>query len=225
MTGRFVNADDALRTNLSVGANLFAYCGDDPVNYVDPSGRWFGIDDVFTGPFDELLVFAIVALAAGATAGETTDQPWTDGTGALKIEPVLPAIERPATILPPPKIDQEPEKSREPLPWPADDSSHRRSNGKFYDAMLLYPGVMVNYAYVMDMEQASMHLLEGNHVWTEFEVDAVALANYTSGGAVSGNDELGVRRGQNAFHYHLKDRMGGVHIFYGTQAVEIIWPF
>lgn len=89
MTGRFVNADDALRTNLSAGANLFAYCG--------------GINDVFTGPFDELLVFAIVALAAGATAGETTDQPWTDGTGALKTEPELPAIERPATILPLPR--------------------------------------------------------------------------------------------------------------------------
>lgn len=42
--GRFINADDTSLLELTTGnihgANLFAYCGNDPVNNTDPSGYW-----------------------------------------------------------------------------------------------------------------------------------------------------------------------------------------
>ena len=226
VTGRFVNADDALRTSMTIGSNLLAYCGNNPINYSDPNGRWFIIDDIFTGPIDELAVFAVVAIVTGIVES-TKDQRWTDGTGALQIDPELPTVERerPAIILPPPNVDQEPEKAREPLPWSNEDPPRKKPSAIYYDAILLKPGIMVNYAYAMDADQASAHLLSGNHVWTKTEADAKALARYVSGDYVSGNNEWLVKTGQNAFHYHLKDRQAGAHIFYGNQAVELIWPF
>lgn len=39
--GRFVNADGQFETTLNVGLNLFAYCGNDPVNRADPSGECY----------------------------------------------------------------------------------------------------------------------------------------------------------------------------------------
>ncbi len=40
--GRFINADSQLNINDGpLGCNLFAYCGNDPVNYYDESGRFF----------------------------------------------------------------------------------------------------------------------------------------------------------------------------------------
>ena len=38
-TGRFINADGPLTTDLQSGLNLFAYCGNDPVNRNDPTGE------------------------------------------------------------------------------------------------------------------------------------------------------------------------------------------
>ena len=37
--GRFINADNQLSIDDLVGANLFAYCGNNPVNRVDPTGE------------------------------------------------------------------------------------------------------------------------------------------------------------------------------------------
>jgi len=37
--GRFISIDPVLDTSSSVGCNMFAYCGNDPVNYFDPSGN------------------------------------------------------------------------------------------------------------------------------------------------------------------------------------------
>mgnify|MGYP003303447523 CR=1 FL=1 len=37
--GRFLNADSIMKTGEPLGANIFAYCGNNPVNYVDYEGR------------------------------------------------------------------------------------------------------------------------------------------------------------------------------------------
>ncbi len=37
--GRFLNADNQLSTGDLIGMNLFAYCGNNPVNRIDPSGE------------------------------------------------------------------------------------------------------------------------------------------------------------------------------------------
>ena len=39
VTGRFVNADSLVDTSNVLGFNMYAYCGNNPVNYSDPSGR------------------------------------------------------------------------------------------------------------------------------------------------------------------------------------------
>ena len=44
---RFINADSYVSTGQGIlGYNMFAYCGNNPVNYVDYSGEWFVVDDI-----------------------------------------------------------------------------------------------------------------------------------------------------------------------------------
>lgn len=45
-----------------LGYNLFAYCENNPINHADRSGHWFIIDDIFTGLFDELIVFGVIGI-------------------------------------------------------------------------------------------------------------------------------------------------------------------
>lgn len=43
MTGRFINADGAVNANMDIkSANLFVYCGNNPVNNSDPCGTHYG---------------------------------------------------------------------------------------------------------------------------------------------------------------------------------------
>ena len=61
--GRFLNADSSLYNSM-LGFNLFAYCVNNPVSFVDPTGEWFIIDDIVTGPIDEIIVIGGIALLA-----------------------------------------------------------------------------------------------------------------------------------------------------------------
>ena len=70
--GRFLNIDSLLITNNIVGYNLYAYCGNNPVNNVDPSGHFWGV------------IIAAVAITVGCCAAltgctseenKTTDKP------------------------------------------------------------------------------------------------------------------------------------------------------
>ena len=70
--GRFLNADACLYNNL-LGFNLYAYCVNKPTVYVDPTGEWFGIDDVITGPIDEIIVIGGLLLL-GACGVEWADE-------------------------------------------------------------------------------------------------------------------------------------------------------
>lgn len=60
-TRRFLNADEILGTNAGAAYNLFAYCGNNPVNMSDPTGHWPKLSKV-------LAVVAAAAVAVAAVA-------------------------------------------------------------------------------------------------------------------------------------------------------------
>ena len=64
LVGRFVNADRFVYTTNVHGINVFVYCGNNPISFDDSTGEWFGIDDVVTGPVDEIIVLGGLALLA-----------------------------------------------------------------------------------------------------------------------------------------------------------------
>ena len=61
MTGRFINADGYVSTGQGVlGNNMFTYCGNNPINLVDPSGQFF---------LAALIVTVVVATCAVVLSG------------------------------------------------------------------------------------------------------------------------------------------------------------
>ena len=63
--GRWLNRDPnaylgkyGRESGWGIEPNLYAYIGGRPTYSLDPSGQWFGFDDVVTGPVDEILVFS-----------------------------------------------------------------------------------------------------------------------------------------------------------------------
>ena len=62
--GRFLNADSALYHSM-LGYNMFAYCGNNPVNYVDYTGQFFGfIGAAISGGAALVLGFVAIVVAA-----------------------------------------------------------------------------------------------------------------------------------------------------------------
>ena len=49
-----------LPTQYFFQANLWEFLGSNPTSRLDPTGNWFVIDDIFTGPVDEIIVIGIV---------------------------------------------------------------------------------------------------------------------------------------------------------------------
>ena len=67
--GRFINADGYVSTGQDIlGNNMFAYCGNNPVNRADPSGMfWKEIGNFFKGVGTAIANFAKATFGAGAT--------------------------------------------------------------------------------------------------------------------------------------------------------------
>ncbi len=60
-TGRYLTPDPIGQLG---GINVFSYTENNPINLSDSHGLWAGIDDVFTGPIDEIIVIGGLAIAA-----------------------------------------------------------------------------------------------------------------------------------------------------------------
>ena len=70
VTGRFINADGYVSTGQGIlGNNMFAYCGNNPVNFVDTSGQFF---------LTALIVTAVVATCAIVLTGCSAAKPRGD---------------------------------------------------------------------------------------------------------------------------------------------------
>ena len=78
-TGRFINADGQINADMS-GTNLYAYCGSNPVNFADPTGRIAVVDDLLAALLIGVAAGAVAgAVAAGAAANSPTVQKGMDG--------------------------------------------------------------------------------------------------------------------------------------------------
>ena len=76
-TGRFINADGQLNNGL-LGKNMYAYCGNNPIMYVDSTGR-----DIDWGTVLDVAI-NLVAISAGMTAGIVT-MPFVTPVGGLVV--------------------------------------------------------------------------------------------------------------------------------------------
>lgn len=59
--GRFTQPDPI---GLIDGPNRYAYVKNDPMQLVDPTGLWIGIDDTVTRPIDEIIIIGGLGMLA-----------------------------------------------------------------------------------------------------------------------------------------------------------------
>ena len=65
--GRFINADGYVSTGRSISDyNMFAYCGNDPVNMSDPTGHWPKLSTIYAAVAITALTVAAVAFAVAS---------------------------------------------------------------------------------------------------------------------------------------------------------------
>ena len=196
--------DENIHTSNILGINLFQYCGNNPINYSDPTGEWFGVDDAVTGPVDEIIVLGMLAIlaACGVTWAEDAMAGIQSGLNAIWADITNPSVE---------KKEAEKEKKTYPLP----------SSAVFFEAVLPGEGIFVLWNHPLTAAEAAKIVSLGCDVYTYEKSDALALCLYVSGGFVG--PEKGAKEG-NCWHYHLKKRRGGAHIFYGGEGVVYIGP-
>ena len=213
-TGRFINADNYISTgNNIIGTNMFSYCFNNPVNLLDPSGEVAFVDDLI------LVIAATLTVYVASVAVTYVSQryePYTD----LTIPSGLDNTYKPDISFVKSKsksktatIDTATSKTK---------TKYSRPLYRYYVAEPTYPGVDVIMFMPLRIDEAVAYVLIGKSVWTQSEDGAKGLCLYASGGYVYGGTEMSVINGENAYHYHLNNRITKAHIFYGQQAVNFV---
>lgn len=178
--------------------------------YTDPSGAIAVVDDAAIA-----VAYLIVVFAAAVIASEGL--PPVDGNNALNWDYEDFTIGK-GEIIEFPKKDNSKKLDKDVIPVPKDKKNEYKSYAIYYDAMLLGKGsgIVVFMEDHMSFEEAIIAIKKDLDVWTPLEKDAWILVMAVSGGYVGPekNDE------GNAWHYHLKNRRGTVHVFFGFENIE-----
>ena len=155
-TGRFLNADGHSDENLGIlGMNLFLYCGNNPINYIDLNGEFAAaVGAVAAGSaaipgFGWVVAGAILTVAA-VVGAVTLASEATWGNTALQ----LPQIKRKNNIIPFPPVVPSPSREPQPVPAPKSDKNEKPKGNVYYhvttpqNAMLIWAsGALVGSSY------------------------------------------------------------------------------
>ena len=104
-----------------INSNLYHYAGNNPVKYTDPTGRWFGFDDVITGPIDEIVVLGTLTII-GAVSIYNSDA--NKNFGEALEESVENNVEKIKELF----SNKSETSVASPSPLPPDDNSDDNSN-------------------------------------------------------------------------------------------------
>ena len=102
LVGRFVNADVYVSTGQGInGANMYAYCLNNPVKYTDAGGQ-FVISALALTVIVDIACSTLLAVCIAYLAYQVIDYYWTDGSSAL----ALPETNKKADVIPFPAPSQ-----------------------------------------------------------------------------------------------------------------------
>ena len=217
-TGRFLNADIYCDTNTgtSLSANMFAYCENNPVNYLDPNGYVALVDD---------LVYALIALSAATVAicsssffkkgwsafcnavgnglSSIGNAIWNGASAAWnwsknKIKNAINAVKKFNTAV---SADNK-----------IKSKVKRNSKTRYWSANLKSGYVDIGKA--LSYSAAKSYVKSGRSVFTVTDAEAKALAKNASGGKkpvyhTKHKNSVGYYK-----HYHLYNHSNGAHIWF-----------
>ena len=217
-TGRFLNADIYCDTNTgtSLSANMFAYCENNPVNYLDPNGYVALVDD---------LVYALIALSAATVAicsssffkkgwsafcnavgnglSSIGNAIWNGASAAWnwsknKIKNAINAVKKFNTAV---SADNK-----------IKSKVKRNSKTRYWSANL--KSGYVDIGKSLSYSAAKSYVKSGRSVFTVTDAEAKALAKNASGGKkpvyhTKHKNSVGYYK-----HYHLYKHSNGAHIWF-----------
>lgn len=82
--GRIIERDPFPQNSYVDGPNLYQYARSNSLKYLDPDGQWVLVDDIFTGPVDEIIVLGAAAAYISSTLGDDIARVEDDAWDAIK---------------------------------------------------------------------------------------------------------------------------------------------
>ena len=216
--GRFLNIDSVMGVNGDIHTyNLFAYCGNNPVNRADPTGCMFIADDLV---FGIVVVCVVVLFVAAEAAIYSQSSAPVFGNNALKL-PDTPQLnsndENKILKFPVPPIafpDVAPPVSV-PKSQPDFSPDSEDAYTKIWRADYV-KGVGVEILYPVSYEQALASLLSGstNSFMCVDGATAKMLTNGFRGTRIYEIDKGKENVPGYYYHYHLDSKHGNPHIWH-----------